>query len=419
MAAERTCDCQMQPESHAPPGADALQGWKYFRRLTPLLARLHDAGCARDKADNRTLHFDQYCSLILLALFNPLSRSLRALSQASQLHKVQEQLGVQRVALGSLSEAARVFDPALLEPLIAELAGELRPHATDPRFKDVHHLITAVDSTLVKTLPCLTEAMYSRTKNGETRHYWRLHTHFHIDHHLPVRIDATDPAGREHSDEKDVLRQHLQADHCYVMDRWFAEFRLFNDIADAHSSYVCRIRDNSNFEVVEERPLSEAARQAGVLRDAVVRLGMGSKPAARPHHQVRLVVVAVQPHEKRGGRKGKTAGPASNGQLLIATNLLDVPAEIIALIYRHRWAIEIFFRFFKHVLGCQHLLSACPGGIAIQAYCALIACMLINLWTDRKPTLRTYEMLVWHFLGWASDEELLAHLAKLKKRADK
>ena len=406
----------MQPEPQALPGTDALQGWKYFRRLTPLLARLHDAGCARDQAGNRTLHFDQYCSLILLALFNPLSRSLRALSQASQLKKVQEQLGVKRVSLGSLSEAARVFDPELLPPLIAELAGALRPQATDPRFKDIHHLLPAVDSTQVKTLPCLTEAMYSRTKNGESRYYWRLHTHFHIDHQVPVRIDATDPAGRDHSDEKDVLRQHLQADHCYVMDRWFAEFRLFNDIADAQSSYVCRIRDNSNFEVVEERPVSAAARQAGVLRDAIVRLGMGSKPAARPHHTIRLVAVAVKPHAKRGGRKGKTAGPASNGQLLIATNLLWVPAEIIALIYQHRWAIEIFFRFFKHMLGCQHLLSACPDGIAIQAYCALIACMLINLWTDRKPTLRTYEMLVWHFLGWASDDELLAHLAKLKKQ---
>jgi hypothetical protein len=406
----------MQAKPPTSLSADALQGWKYFRRLTPLLARLHDAGCARDKAGNRTLHFDQYCSLILLALFNPLTRSLRGLGQASELKKAQEQLGVKRVALGSLSEAARVFDPDLLLPIIAELAGELRPRTTDPRLKDIHHIVTAVDSTLVKTLPCLTEAMYSKTKDGQTRYHWRLHTHFEIDRHIPVRIDATDPAGRDQSDEKDVLRQHLQADHCYVMDRWFGQFRLFNDIVDTHSSYVCRIRDNSNFEVVEDRPLSEAARAAGVVQDAVVRLGMGSKAKNRPHHPVRLVVVAVQPHEKRGGRKGKTAGPASNGRLLIATSLLDPPAEIIALIYRYRWMIEIFFRFFKHVLGCQHLLSAHPDGIAIQAYCALIACMLINLWTEHKPTLRTYEMLCWHFLGWASDEELLAHLEKLKKR---
>src|SRR5205807_1329341 len=80
------------------------------------------------------------------------------------------------------------------------------------------------------------------------------------------RIDATDPAGRDNSDEKDVLRQHLQADHCYLMDRWFAQFRLFNDSVAAQSSYVCRLRDNSNFEVAEQRPLSEAAQQAGVLQ---------------------------------------------------------------------------------------------------------------------------------------------------------
>lgn len=48
-----------------------LQGWKYFRRLKPLLARLHKAGCQRDKAGNRSLHLDQYCTLILLALFQP------------------------------------------------------------------------------------------------------------------------------------------------------------------------------------------------------------------------------------------------------------------------------------------------------------------------------------------------------------
>jgi hypothetical protein len=404
-------------DAAAPLRESDLQGWKYFRRLTPLLRRLHDDGCARDKAGNRTLHFDQYCTLILLALFSPLARSLRALSQASELHKVQKQLGVPRATLGSLSEAARVFDPDLLVPLIGELAGELQPIATDPRLKDVRHLITAVDSTLVKTLPCLTEAMWSKTKDGQARHYWRLHTHFEVDRHIPVRIDATDPGGSGQSDEKDVLRRHLQPDHCYVMDRWFAQFRLFNDIVDAQSSYVCRIRDNSHFAVDEERPLSDAARAAGVVQDAVVRLGMGSKPAARPHHRVRLVVVAVRPHEKRGGRKGKTAGPSSNGRLLIATNLLDAPAEIIALIYRHRWLIEIFFRFFKHVLGCRHLLSACPDGIAIQAYCALLACLLISLWTGRQPTLRTYEMLCWYFLGWATEDELLAHLEKLKKQA--
>ena len=78
--------------------------------------------------------------------------------------------------------------------------------------------------------------------------------------------------------------------------------------------------------------------------------------------------------------------------------------------------IEIFFRFFKHILGCRRLLSRKQDGIEIQTYCAIIACMLISLWTGRKPTLRTYEMICFYFIGWASEDELMRHLDKLKRQ---
>jgi hypothetical protein len=80
----------------------------------------------------------------------------------------------------------------------------------------------------------------------------------------------------------------------------------------------------------------------------------------------------------------------------------------------YRWTIEIFFRFFKHILGCRHLLSHDEHGIEIQTYCAIIACMLISLWTGRKPTLRTYEMICFYFCGLATDDELLAHIGRLQ-----
>ena len=120
-------------------------GLKYFDKVTPLLAWLHDAGCVRDKAGNRTLHFDQYCSLVLLFLFNPIVRSLRAIQQASELKNVQKKLGCARASLGSLSESVHVFDPTLLEGIIAELGQQLRPLATDPKLKDLKQVVTLVD----------------------------------------------------------------------------------------------------------------------------------------------------------------------------------------------------------------------------------------------------------------------------------
>jgi hypothetical protein len=389
-----------------------VQGLKYFDKLLPLLERLHEVGCQRDKAGNRQLHFDQYCMMVLLFLFNPVVRSLRAIQQASELKKVQKKLGCGRASLGSLSEATDVFQPERLKEIIAELGGQLQPIARDPRLRGVKDTLTLVDGTLLKGLPVLIQAGMHDTRTAKLEAKVRLHTQFDLERGVPIRVEVTEGINRGAADERAVLATALEKGRCYVEDRGYAKFKLFNEIVAAKSSYVCRLRDNSVYQTLEQRPRTEDDVQAGVEFDGVVLMGETTKTAeGRPDHPLRLVAIRTTPHEKRGG----AAGPASNGLLLIATNLLDLPAWLIGLIYRYRWTIEVFFRFFKHVLGCRHLLSHDPVGIEIQTYCAIIACMLISLWTDRKPTLRTYEMICYYFTGLADEEELLAHLAKLQK----
>lgn len=389
--------------------AEDVTGLKYFRRLLPLFGRLREVGCGRDKARNRQLHMDQYCSLILLFLFNPCVRSLRALQQASELKNVQRKLGCARTSLGSLSEATDVFDPERLREIIGELAEQTQP-VRDVAGKEVQQVLTAVDGSVVQTLSTIAQAAYLKTKQGESRSAWRLHTHFDVDRGVPIRIDVTAGRNSGKAEEKNMLRRQLAADHCYILDRWYAQFQLFDEIHAIGSSYVCRIRDNSNWQVIEQRVLSPEASAANIVSDALVELGR----SYQPKHRVRVVLVKTTPNLRRGGRHGGGAAPSSDGLLRIATNLLDVPAELIAEIYRHRWTIELFFRFFKHVLGCRHLLSQDRVGIEIQTYCAIIACLLISLTTGCKPTLRTYEMVCLYLQGWAEEEELLAHLTKLK-----
>ena len=390
-----------------------VRGLKYFDRLGPLLERLHEVGCDRDRAGNRSLHFDNYCMLILLYFFNPIVDSLRGLQQASELKNVQKKLGCPRTSLGSLSESVSVFDPDRLKEIIAELAEELEPLGRDPKLKEVRQTITLVDSTLLSILPHLTEASLRPSNGGKVK--WRLHTHFEVDRHVPRRIDVT-PDGGGDCDERAVLERTLQSDRLYVMDRGYAKFALFNRIVAAKSSYVCRIRDNSVFETIEERPLSPEALAERVEADRVVSLGSGDSRSCseRLDHQVRLITIRAKPHQS-----ADAPGPGCDGGTLrIATNLLDVPAEVIALLYHYRWTIEIFFRFLKQILGCRHLLSGSQNGIEIQTYCAIIACMLISIWTGKKPTLRTHEMICWYFAGIADLDELLAHIAKLKKHDD-
>jgi hypothetical protein len=392
-----------------------IVGLKYFDRLMPLLERLHDVGTERDRAGNRRLFFDHYCAYLLLFLFNPVVTSLRGIQEASALKKVQKKLGCPRAALGALSEAVEVFDPEPVKQIARELAAQLQPLGDDRQFPEVKHLVTVVDGTLVTTLARIVQAAYLRSPtDGRALSAWRLHTHFEVERGLPVRIDVTGASNEGDNDERTVLRRALQPDRCYVLDRGYAQFALFNAIVAAGSSYVCRVRDNSAYEVDEQRPLSPEAVAAHVLSDAVVGFGRDRPGRGQPGHPVRLVFVRTTPHQKRGKAGGGTLGPRSDGVLRIATNLLDVPAEVVAALYQRRWTIEVFFRFLKHVLGCRHLLSTDPVGVEIQAYCAIIACLLIALWTGKRPTKRTYEMICFYFIGWADEEELLAHVQKLK-----
>jgi hypothetical protein len=369
---------------------DQLQHLKYFRLLQPFLERLQTVGTARDRAGKRQLFFDQYVSLVLLYFFNPILRSLRSLQQASDLDKVQKRLGLRRTSLGSLSEASGVFNAEHLRRIVQELAGRAVPleHGRDA---EALRGLTAVDGTVLPALPRMAWALWQDDRHRAAK----MHLHFDVLKGVPADATLTPAA----SSEPEQLRASLKPDHLYVIDRGYAHYQLFRDIRDAGSSFIGRVKDNTAFTVAEERPLPPEAQAAGVVRDVVVaKLGTD-------HHKdyvqqpVRLVIV----------RRTKAFGTAE--ELWLVTDRLTVPAELVALAYRYRWTVELFFRWFKCVLACRHLLARDANGVAIQVYAALIASLLLVLWTGRKPRIRTWEMIQLYLSGWASLEELERHLA--------
>lgn len=382
---------------------EQLVGFKYFKMLSGLLERLQDAGCQRDRAGNRTLHMDQYVSLLLLYMFNPICTSLRALQQASELDKVQKKLGCARASLGSLSESARVFDSELLKDIIEELSDQLPNVSRIPGFDESKGVLTAVDGTLIEAVARMAWATWRSDRNGI-----KIHTQFEILKGVPVDMEVTDA----NANEKAVLSEKLQPNRIYVTDRGYAKYSLLKEISEVKSSFVCRIRDNAVFQEIQNNPLSEKALSEGILFDKIVTLG--GETADTILTPVRLIAIKCNPNTKR--HHTVRGGPEQGDQVWIVTDRVDLDAETIAIIYKRRWTIEIFFRFFKHVLGCRHLLSHCENGIEMQVYAAIIACMLISLWTGRKPTLRTYEMICWYFTGMASEDELLAHIGRLQKQ---
>jgi hypothetical protein len=385
-----------------------FQGLRYLKSFRPLVVRLHDEATTRDRAGNRTLFYDQFCGLILLSFFNPTLTSLRDIKQASTLKRVRRKLGCREASLGSLSEAMQVFDSDRLVEIIQDLLGRIPDSPTaDPRLKDLAHIPTAVDGSLLRQLPQITQACFAtRSDRG-----WKLHTHFEILRGIPVAAAVTDASGQGDAGERPMLQSMLQPDRCYITDRGYEEFHLFNSIVTAQSSYVCRVRGDHHFTTECNRPLSEDARAAGVLEDALGQMGSPrSQRIEHPDHDQRRIVIRCPEHPKRGGRR-RAAGTQ---EIVVVTNLIDVPAETIALLYRYRWMIELFFRWLKCVLQCRHLMSQSENGIEIQMYCALIACLLVQLAAGQnvRPNQWTYKLLTLYAAGWASEEEVLRHLSE-------
>ena len=261
---------------------EQLRGIKQLRHVAKLLARLHEAGCDRDKADNRELHFDDYVMLILLYLFNPTIESIALLQGVAELPGFQKRLGVRRFSAGSFSESCRVFEPAMLQDVVDQLAKGLLPIERDELLKQLPGKLTLVDSSVLRTLCTVAEAIFLPLGKGRHSHAWRLHLQFDVDHHVPHVWDVTVPKNTGASDEKSVLRRRLESGHTYVMDRWYAQFTLWNDIKAAQSSYVCRVRDNSVYEVIEDRPLNQEAIDAGVISDQIVHIGVGMTKGDAP-----------------------------------------------------------------------------------------------------------------------------------------
>lgn len=360
---------------------------------------------------NRDLHFDQYAALVLLYFFNPVLTSLRGIQQISSFDKVKKSLGIKGASLGSLSEASHVFDAELLAPMIKDLAQKAMPVEKNSDLKELQQALVATDGTLLPALPKMLWALWLDDKHKAAR----LHLEFDVLKHVPINYKVTEA----NANEKSVFRAFLSPNKLYVTDAGYSEYKLLQEIIDAKSSFVNRIRDNAVWELIEERPLTSDDKAAGVQRDMVVNLGSKSKQDDLKA-PVRVIEIFHQgnssrPRPSRVSSKKSFRTTESDYAFLLVTDRMDLSAEMIALIYRYRWQIELFFRWFKCVLGCKHLLAHSENGVTIQVYCALIAGMLITLWTGAKPTKRTFEMLCLYFMGWATDNDLTRHLQKLQK----
>jgi hypothetical protein len=358
---------------------------EFRRRLAVEQARAKPATSPPDP--KRLLLEEDYFSLLLFGLLNPVIDSMRGLCAASKITRVQEDVCARPVSLGSFSEAQSVFDPELLKQVFLELSGEACGCWGDPRLAHLADTLKLVDGTLLPALPRMHWALWLDDQNRAAK----LHPTFKV-----LRQAASDAlVTTANTCERKVLRQLVKKGETIVGDRYYGlEYGFLGELRDAGVSFVFRIRNQPKMEIVEELPLTEADRAAGVVWQGMVNLG--TKWRGEPVRVVRV--------------------EAAGKELLLATDL-GMEAELIALIYRYRWQIELFFKWLKCILGCRHLMAESPAGVAIQIYSALIAALLLQVFTGKKPTKRVMELIQFHPMEYVDLEELIKLLDLEKVKA--
>jgi hypothetical protein len=377
-----------------------LSNWKLLREFRERLAQAQAQMGVHPSFEDpaRLLMMGDYLSLYLFGLLNPVVRTMRALCGASELKRVQEEVCGGHVSLGSFSEAQHLVAPELLEKVFEDLASQL-PHQNnakvDARLQGGYDWM-ARDGSLFAALPRMSWALYGGGRGG-THKAVRLHLNYQVLSGKPVRAQVTE--GRQC--ERAVWKEQWQPGEAYVGDRYFAEnYALFGQLEELGCRFVLRLLDTAAILLEEELPVTEEDRQAGVVRQARARLG-----ATERSRSISVRVIWLK--------------EVKNSQMILVTNLsLDqLPAALVVMLYRRRWQIELFFRWIKCLLGCRHWLAESRQGVTLQIYLTLIAAVLLQLHTGRRPTKRMLELIQFYLLGVATLDELTSGLERELKKS--
>jgi hypothetical protein len=361
-----------------PVWLDTVVGGKQVRSLRLLIDDLRNAPAH----GNRSLFLDDVFVAYLLAFFNPSIRTLRTIEDFSQTKQAQKHLSVPKICRSTLSDFQRAVDPERLAPILEALRAELSRKCAQGRLPDdlhaLHKKVLAADGTFFSAAAEVAWAVRSRNQRAGECHRARLDWQVDVDTWLPEVVVTPNPG----ESAADCAARHVVPGTITIYDRAYMSFHLIASFyarddrtgaATARAEFVIRLkepgRNAPTLEEVEARPLDAAARAAGVVSDRLVRLP-GLERAKKLVVTLREVVVV---------------GP--DGKLVrLLTNLLTVPAHVVALLYKHRWQIELFFKWLKCYAKFNHLISHKSEGVPLSFYVAVVGVLLMYLRTGCRPS---------------------------------
>lgn len=408
-----------------PRWPEKLVGAKYVRLLEKQLRTLQ----GEESHGNRKLFLDDVFVVYLLAFFNPTIRSLRTIEDLSQTQQAQKHLSVGKICKSTLSDFNKLVDPERLVPIVEALRCQLSGNSSNSKqggaSRSEHDLsemlkkTVAVDGTFLHAVAEVAWSVANSNNHGATRYRARLDAQLNVSTWLPEAIVVPEPG----ESEADSAIKNILAGRIYVYDRGYSSFALLRahyvqneatedeeEAFEVKSHFVVRYKqEGGNSPALSEavdRPLTEEDRAAGVISD---RVGYFTSDTARregiSNILLREVIIS---YEENGEWK----------TLRLITNLLDVSAKTIALLYQSRWQVELFFRWFKSIGHFGHLISHSSDGVLTHLYVTIIGVLLMYLHTGYRPSKYMFALLSQVAAGAATLDEIIPILRERERRKE-
>jgi hypothetical protein len=260
----------------------------------------------------------------------------------------------QPVAKSTLADANDQRDWRVWEDLAKGLIQKARAlYAGEDLGLDLDNTIYALDSTTIDlSLTLFPWADFRQTKAGI-----KMHTQIDLRGPIPTCIHIT--GARQH-DVGWLDNLLFEAGAFYLMDRGYMDFvRLFR-IANAGAFFVTRAKNNLQFIRHYSLPVD---RFTGLRSDHV-----GKPSLAKSRNAFPALLRKVRYYDSETER-----------ELVFLTNNLEIPALNVAMLYKMRWRIELFFRWIKQHLRIKHFYGTSPNAVKTQIWIAVATYLMVAI----------------------------------------
>jgi Transposase DDE domain/Domain of unknown function (DUF4372) len=327
----------------------------------------------RYKGEHRVKEFSCWEQFLAMAFGQlALRRSLRdiVIGLSAMSHKLYH-LGFRSIVTRStLADANENRDWRIYRDYAEILIGQTRKLYADDRIfnLELDGTVYVIDSTTIEL--CLNLFPWARLK--KVRAAVKLHLAMELKGNIPAFFHISD--GKSHDIHfLDILE--FEAGAYYTMDRGYVDFGRLYKIHQAGAFFVTRAKDNFSFKRILSNPVDKST---SVICDQVVRL-RGYKAAKDYPEKLRRV---------------KYYDSETNHTYVFLTNNFILPALTIALLYKYRWQVELFFKWIKQHLSIENFWGRSENAVKTQICIALCAYLLVAILKKKLGLKRnSYEIL--------------------------